>query len=258
MRALTLATAALVLSATATMAQDVAGHVAAGDAARCRRNAQEALAHFRAALAIDSMHYEANWKAARALTDIGKMMPDNERARRDSVYAEARELADRAVRANPNGADGHYMMAVAVGRAALTKGPRERVRSSRVIRDEALRATELDPRHDGALHVLGRWNAEIQRLPGITKFFAKTFLGASIFNQASWENSVSYFEQAINIEPQNIYHHLDLAEALVDADNPNDARPHLEQVAGLPLGCDPQDPEYKRQAAELLQRISRR
>ena len=258
MRALTLATVALVLSASATMAQDIAGHIAAGDAARCRRNAQEALAHFRAALATDSMHYEANWKAARVLADIGKMMSNTERARRDSVYEEARQMADRAVRADANGADGHYMMAVAVGRVALTKGPRERVRYSRVVRDEALRATELEPRHDGALHVLGRWNAEIQRLPGITKFFAKTFLGASIFNQASWENSFNYFEQAINIEPQNIYHHLDLAEALVDGGRPADARPHLEQVAGLSLGCDPQDPEYKRQAAELLQRISRR
>ena len=54
---------------------------------------------------------------------------------------------------------------------------RARVRLARVIRDEALRATELNSQHDGALHVLGRWNAEIQRLPGITKFFAKTFPG---------------------------------------------------------------------------------
>lgn len=257
MRALTLAASTLVLCAAPLLAQDAAGHNALGDAARCRRNAQEALTHFRAALAIDSLSYEANWKAARVLTDIGKAMPNSQRAQRDTVYAEARSLAERAVRVNGNGADGHYMMAVAVGRVALTKGARERVRYSRVIRDEALRATELDPQHDGALHVLGRWNAEIQRLPGMTKFFAKTFLGASIFNQASWENAESYFTQAININPQNIYHHLDLAEALVDAGRPQEARPHLEQVAQLPLGCDPQDPQYKQQAAELLQRISR-
>lgn len=258
MRALTMATVALAASATATVAQDVAWHVAAGDSARCRREAQEALDHFRAALALDSMHYEANWKAARILSDIGKALPSTERGRRDSIYGEASLMAERAVAANATGADGHYMMAVAIGRLALTKGPRERVRYSRVVRDEALRATELEPRHDGALHVLGRWNAEIQRLPGITKFFAKTFLGASIFNQASWDAAFSYFEQAIAIDPRNIYHHLDLAEALIDADRRQDARPHLEQVATLPPGCDPQDPEYQRQAAQLLQRISAR
>lgn len=258
MRALSIAASTLALCAATAAAQDLAGHLAAGDAARCRRNAEEALTHYREALRLDSLNYDANWKAARVLVDVGLAMPNAQRARRDSLYAEARALAERAVRLNANGADGHYMVAVAVGRVALTKGPRDRVRYARVIRDEALRATELDARHDGAMHVLGRWNAEIQRLPGVTKFFAKTFLGASIFNEATWENAVNYFTQAINVEPQNIYHHLDLAEALVDMDRAAEARPHLEQVASLPLGCDPMDPRYQRDAAALLQRVSRR
>lgn len=258
-RAMILAATLLAGSTTLLSAQDVAGHLAAAEAARCRRNPQEALAHLRAALEIDSLSYEANWRAARELTDIGKMMTANsERAQRDTVYAEARSLAERAVRVNANGADGHYMTAVAVGRVALTKGARERVRYSRVVRDEALRATELDPRHDGALHVLGRWNAEIQRLPGVTKFFAKTFLGASIFNQASWDNAVRYFTEAIQANPNNIYHHLDLAEALIDANRREEARPHLEQIAGMEPGCDPGDPGFKTRAAELLAELSRR
>jgi len=255
MRALTTAATALLVCATAAAAQDVAGHIAAGEAARCRRNAPEAVQSFRAALAIDSLNYDANWRGAQALVDVGLGLPDQERARRDSLYAQARALAERAVRVNPNGADGHYMVAVAVGRVALTKGPRERVRYARIVRDEALRASELNPVHPGAAHVLGRWNAEIQRLPGITKFFARTFLGASVFSEATWENAEQYLTQAINIEPQNIYHHLDLAEALVDMDRPQDARPHLERVAQLPLGCDPQDQTYKQEAAALLQRI---
>lgn len=258
MRAFVLAASTFVVCTTLGSAQDLAGHLAAGDVARCQRNAQSALGHYRQALAMDSLNYAANWKTARALVDVGLALPDAERARRDSLYAEARALAERAVRVNAGGADGHYMVAVAVGRVALTKGPRERVRYARVIRDEALRATELNTLHDGALHVLGRWNAEIQRLPGVTKFFAKTFLGASIFNEATWENAEQYFTRAVNIDGQNIYHHLDLAEALVDMDRPQDARPHLERVAQLPLGCDPQDAVYKQEAAALLQRISRR
>ena len=184
--ALKVAALALLVGAAPALAQDVAGHIAAGDAARCRRNAEEALTHFRGALALDSLSYEANWKAAQALTDMGKQLPNSQGARRDSLYAEGLARAQRAVRVNGNGADGHYLVAVATGRVALTKGARERVRYAGVVREEALRATELNARHDGALHVLGRWNAEIQRLPGITKFFAKTFLGAAVFNEASW------------------------------------------------------------------------
>ena len=257
MRALPIA-AALVLAAGPLAAQTVAEHIAAGDAARCQRNSVAALAHFREALQLDSLSYEANWKAARELTDIGKLMPDSLRKQRDTVYADALELSQRAVRVDSVGADGHYMVAVAVGRVALTKGPRERVRSARLVRDEALRAVALDSLHDGALHVLGRWNAEIMRLPGLTKFFAKTFLGAGIFNEASWSNAVSYFTDAIRINPTNIYHHLDLAEAFVDADRQEEAKPHLEEVAQLPLGCDAGDPVFKQEAAALLQKISRR
>lgn len=258
MRALTLAAAALAVVVSSLPAQDVAGHLAAAEAARCRRNSQDALDHLRAALALDSMHYEANWRAARELADIGKQMPEAQRARRDTVYLESKMLAERAVRINGTGADGHYMVAVATGRVALTKGARERIRFSRVVRDEALRAIELNPRHDGAMHVLGRWNAEVMRLPAMSKFFAKTFLGAGIFNQASWDNAVNYFNQAISVNPDNIYHHLDLAETLVDADRVAEARPHLERVATMDAGCDAQDPDYKRQAAALLTRISRR
>lgn len=250
------ATAAL--AAVPAVAQDIEGHIRAGEAARCRRNAAEALEHFRAALAIDSLNYEANWRASQVLVDLGKVMPNSQRTRRDSIYAEARALAERAVRVNARGADGHYMIAVAVGRVALTKGPRDRVRFARVVRDEALRALELNPRHDGAMHVLGRWNAEIQRLPGVTKFFARTFLGASIFNEATWENARNYFQQAVNVDPQNIYHRLDFAETLVDMDRREEAIEQLRVLATLELGCDPQDAEHKRQGAALLERLQRR
>jgi len=250
--------ALLTLAAPALRAQSMAADIAAGDSARCARSSQAALADFERALALDSTNYEASWKASRELTDIGKLMPDDQRQARDSVYARALALAQRAVREDSMGADGHYMVAVADGRVALTKSAHERVKSARVVRDEALRAIALDSLHDGALHVMGRWNAEIMRLPGLTKFFARTFLGASIFSQASWANANRYFRAAIRINPDNIYHHLDLAEALVDQDSTAAARAELEDVAQLPLGCDAGDPTYKRQASALLQKISAR
>jgi tetratricopeptide (TPR) repeat protein len=264
MRSLPLAAALLAFAAAPLAAQaaadtqTVAADIAAGDAARCARNSAAALAHYRDALALDSLDYEAAWKAARELTDIGKLMPDSLKKRRDTVYAEALALAQRAVRVDSLGPDGHYMVAVAAGRVALTKSAHERVKSARVVRDAALRAIALDSLHDGALHVMGRWNAEIMRLPGITKFFARTFLGASIFKEANWANANRYFHDAIRINPENIYHHLDLAEALVDQDSTAAARTQLEEVAHLPLGCDAGDPTYKTQAAALLEKLNRR
>jgi tetratricopeptide (TPR) repeat protein len=219
---------------------------------------QRALERYEAILARDSTDYDANWRAAIALINIGKQTPDSVKSpARDSLYARAELLARRAVAANPDDAEGHFTLAQAIGRASLTKGKKERVRRAAEIRAEALRAIELDPRHDGAYHVLGRWNAEIMRLSGLTRFFAKSFLGAGIFNQASWQGAVTNMEKAVELNPRRIYHHLDLAEVYVDVKRYDDARAQLEQVESLPV-ADVLDPAYKADAARLLERIAGR
>jgi tetratricopeptide (TPR) repeat protein len=229
-------------------------HLAMGIRADQDRDPQSAFNHFKQALASDSTSYEANWRAARALIDIGKQTPDSVKsASRDSLYAEAERYARKAVEANPAGADGHFVLSAAVGRASLTKSKRERVRRAAVIRSEALRAIELKPDHDGAYHVLGRWNAEIMRLSGFERFFAKSFLGGGIFNEASWPRAVEYLEKAVALAPTNIYHHLDLALVYIDRDRYSDARRHLEMIAALPI-VDVMDQRYKEEAIWWLKK----
>jgi tetratricopeptide (TPR) repeat protein len=250
--------AAGVFAAAPLGAQTVAEHVAAGVAAREARDGAGALKHFQAALAQDSMDYQANWEAALALIDLGKATPDDVKSpARDSLYALAEVYARRAVTANPSDAEGHFALANAIGRASLTKSKKERVQRASEIRTEALRAIQLNPRHDGAYHVLGRWNAEIMRLSGAARFFAKNFLGGDVLNQASWEGAVSNMEKAVELNPRRIYHRLDLAEVYVDRGRFSDARTQLQRIESLPVS-DPLDPTYKQDAAQLLKKIENR
>ncbi|HET7040760.1 MAG TPA: tetratricopeptide repeat protein [Gemmatimonadales bacterium] len=255
MRRRLLAAALILFAAVPAAAQTIEDHIHLGVQAVDQRDLPSALRHFEAALAMDSLNYEANWRGSDCLVDIGKETPDSVKsAARDSMYALAEVWGRRAVRVDPNGADGHFVLAQAIGRASLTLGKRERVRRAAEIRSEALRAIELDPRHDGAYHVLGRWNAEIMRLSGIQRFFAKSFLGGSVFNQASWANAFQYMEKAVSLRPDYIYHHLDLAEMYMDNDRWDDARTQLQQVESLPVS-DAADPSYKIDATRLLAEI---
>jgi tetratricopeptide (TPR) repeat protein len=176
---------------------------------------------------------------------------------RDSLYALAERYARRAVRADSMGADGHFILARAIGQTSLTKSKKERIRRASEIRQEALRAIELNPLHDGAYHLLGRWNAEIMRLSGFTRFFARQFMGAGIFGQASWEGAMTNLERAVEIDPRRIIHRLDLAEVYVDRKRYDDARRQLETIDTLPIH-DFNDPQYKADGAALLQRIATR
>jgi hypothetical protein len=131
------------------------------------------------------------------------------------------------------------------------------VKRAAEIRSAALKAIELDSQNHKAYHVMGRWNAEIMRLSGLSRFFAKTFLGGKIFSAASWDSAAVYMEKALAVSPDNIYHHLDLAEIYIDRERYSEARIHLNQVESLPV-FDVMDPVYKQRAASLLRKIDGR
>ena len=217
-----------------------------------------ALAHYEAALALDSLAYEPNWRAAIVLLDQGEQIPDRIKSpERDSLYARAERLARRAVEADSLGADGHFALAAAVGRASLTMGKKERIRRARIIRDEALRTIALAPRHDGAYHILGRWNAEIMRLSGLSRFFAKNMLGAGIFSEASWDGAISNMEHAVELDPGRLYHRLELAEIYADRKRYGDARTQLAEIEKLP-DREIMDSVYRRRAEALAKRIAKK
>ncbi|HET7874930.1 MAG TPA: tetratricopeptide repeat protein [Methylomirabilota bacterium] len=243
------------LPATAA-AQSVADHVAMGVTAMQAHDLRTGLAHYEAALADDSTSYEANWRAAMALLDLGEQVPDEEKsAERDALYARAETLARRAVLADSTRVEGHFALAAAVGRASLTMGKKERIRRAALIRDEARRAIAIDSTYDGAYHVLGRWHAEIMRLSGFSRFFAKSFLGAGVFKEASWDSAVANLEKAVALDPRRIYHRLELAQVYADRKRYDEARAQLAEVESLPER-ELQDSAYKREAGRLAAEIA--
>lgn len=236
-------------------AQDIAESIHLAVESQLARDPATALAYLETAVATDPHSYEANWRMAEILMDIGKQTPDSVKsAERDSIYARAERVARVAVEANPDGAEGYYVLAAAIGRASLTKSSKERVKRAAEIRSAGLRAIELDSLNHKAYHVMGRWNAEIMRLSGLSRFFAKNFLGGGVFNAASWDSATVYMEKAVAISPDNIYHRLDLAEILIDRDRYSEARTHLARIEELPV-YDVMDPVYKDRAASLLRKI---
>lgn len=240
------------------VAQQAADHVTLAIAATEARDLPTALQHFQAALDLDSMNYEANWRAALTMGLMGDPYPMSAKSpERDSLYARAERYARRAVAANPAGADGHFALAASLGRAALMMGPEEKIRRATLIRSEALRTLAINPRHDGAYHILGRWNAEIMRLPALSRFFAKNFMGARVFNQASWDNAIFYMEKAVQLDPGRIYHHLALADIYADRKRRRDAGAQLRLVDSLPVR-EAMDTNYKQQAASLRNRLAKR
>jgi hypothetical protein len=253
----------------------IAEHIALGDSARAALHSDQALHHYQAAVEtiqrevgtqlqelagvhpINPLACEAFWKAAREISDVAKQLKgDSLKQRRDSLYSLGRTWAEAAIRADSSVANGHFALALVLGRLSRTRGGKERVRFAKIIYDEAARTVQLDPRHDGAYHILGIWHAEVKRLSGFTRFFAKTLFGAGFMDRATWDSAVTNMEHAVSLNPRQVYHRLELASVYLDVNQPAKATDQLQAIAGLPLG-DPMDPYYKRVAADALAAMNR-
>jgi regulator of microtubule dynamics protein 3 len=246
------------LDPTWLSAQQAADHVVLGIAAEEAHDLKTALQHYDAALSQDSTNYEANWRGALTLLTLGEELGDTgKNPERDALYRQAERYAGRAVKSNPAGADGHFALAASLGRASLTLGKKARIKRAAIIRSEALRTIALNPAHDGAYHILGRWNAEIMQISGFSRFFAKSFLGAGIFNEASWGKAIYNMEKAAQLDPGRIYHHLELAEIYAERKRTADARTQLHLVDSLP-DREIMDSVYKRRGATLLRQLKKK
>lgn len=235
----------MLLAASYAGAQTAADHVALGDKEYVALNAPAALQHYEEAIKLDPKNYEALWKASRSDVDLGSFERDEKT--REGYFRNAELYARRAVEANPGDAEGHFNLARALGKNALSQGPRARIKYAGDVRAHALDCLKINPKHAGCLHVMGMWNAEVMRLSGFTRMMAKNFLGGKIFNSANWADARRYMEESVAAEPDRIVHHVDLAGVYRDTGDKAKARAEWQAVMKL-RNADYNDRHYKAEA----------
>jgi tetratricopeptide (TPR) repeat protein len=141
---------------------EITVQIAKGDSLFNLFDNKGALEHYLTALQLDSMNYEANWKAARAFTDVGENIEDDDE--RAEFYLKGSLCARKAVQIDSMGAKAHLYLSISLGRVALDAGAKERIKLSKEIKKEVDLAIKYDPNNDTAYHVLGRWNRKLSNL----------------------------------------------------------------------------------------------
>jgi tetratricopeptide (TPR) repeat protein len=232
---------------TPLVAQTAAEHIVIGDREHAAMNAASALQHYQAAIQADANNAEALWRSSREAIDLGEF----DDAKRDSLYRLGEQYARRAVQADPKSSMAHFALAKALGRRALSLGARERVKFAGEVRKEALEALALDSTNAGALHVMGRWHANVMRLSGVSRFVAKNILGGKIFDEANWKDAVAYMERAAALDPERVVHRLELASIYADSGNKAKAR-EVYQAALQLRPIEYNDKHYLEQAERGL------
>jgi tetratricopeptide (TPR) repeat protein len=221
-----------------------------GDAAFRKFDNRTALSNYLRAVEIDSSNYEALWKLARAYVDVGMSLQKKEQP---EYYAFGEKMARRCATLYPDSSNGHFFLAVALGRVALYEGGKRKIQIAKEVKAAAERALQADPQHDGAMHVLGRWNYELAELNFIERAVAKIVFGG-LPTGASYEQAAMDFSQAIHCRPEAPVHHYELARALIKLDRVAEARQHLEKSLALPDRFW-DDAQHKLAARKLMDKI---
>ncbi len=238
-----------IFAVTALMAQTAQEWIQKGDEAYAKLDNQAALNAYQKAVELDPNNYEALWKLSRAYVDVGETLKDKDKRR--EYFKKAEEFARKAIEVNPDGSKGHLSLSVALGRVALDASPKERIRLSKEIKAEVDKALQLDPNDDIAWHVLGRWHRKLATLSWIEKKFANIFLGG-VPKEASLEKAAEAFQKAIELNPNHINHHLQLAITYEKMGQKEKAIAEYKKVLELPIK-DADDPEHKAYAKERLE-----
>lgn len=201
---------------------------------------------YREACFADSGRFESFWKLGRSLNLEGETVP------RDSqlvIFEEARDAEKRALELKEDDADAHFQLARALGKIALFKGIFKSVGLAKQVRNECLRALELDSLHDGAWHILGRWNREVGKKSKL--FRVPLGLGA-----ANKEDAVAFMQKAIELNPDYINHHLEMGITYKTYKKKEKARSEFEKCLELPAQR-PLDEKYKTEAKKYLAELNK-
>jgi tetratricopeptide (TPR) repeat protein len=127
----------------------------------------------------------------------------------EKVAQKSIDYSQRALAVDPKNAKAHLSIAVAYGRLAGFVGDKTKLEYSRIVKDETGRSIALDPSDDFAWDVLGRWNAAVAGVGGMVKFMANIIYGG--MPAASNEEAAKCLKKAVELAPQRVMHHAELA-----------------------------------------------
>ena len=141
------------------------------------------------------------------------------------------EDAQKAVTLAPDNPKAHLALAVAYGRLTDFEDNRTKVAYSRFVKAEVDKTLELNPKEDFAYHVLGRWNYGVATLNTMMKLMARFVYGG--MPDASLEEAERDYKKAIELAPQRVIHHHELARVYVALGKPDLARQEWEKELTL-------------------------
>ncbi|SKB00972.1 hypothetical protein SAMN02745166_03271 [Prosthecobacter debontii] len=165
---------------------------------------------------------------------------------------QALEYGYRAAKLGPQNSDAQLSVAISYGKMLPLLGAKEQVQSSKLIRQGAERAIQLNPRNDLAWHILGRWHRNVAEISGL-----KRTLAALVYEklpEGTHADAVKCFTKAMEINPKRLIHYIELGRTYAQMGEPSEARRFLAKGLKMP-SVEKDDEESKALGRSVLAKL---
>lgn len=160
-------------------------------------NFEGAVTAYQEAAQSSQCAYEAYWRLSELHLHWGTFQ--SSKKVKIAVFEKGVEYANKAIKANPNGKEGHFFFSVNTGSLIVTEGMMGNLRKVKTIKNANETALGIDPNYAPSLVVKGRINHD---MPGV-------FGGDD-------EKAEQLFRKAIACSPDYETAHMELAKLLYD------------------------------------------
>lgn len=232
------------------LAESAAELIRRGDALDAELKSREALEVYLKAESLKPDDPELLIKIAKQYGDLINDAPN--RAQEKASGQKSLEYAQRALALDPNLADANLSMALCYAKLTPYMGNKEKVKSSKLIRDYAQKAVDLNPKSDYAHHMLGRWNQEMAAMGDIQKGLAKLFYGG--LPEASFEKALEELDIARQLRPDRLLHQVEYGRTLLLMGRKEEGIRQLKKGLAMP-NTEKDDPETKLRGQRTLEQF---
>jgi tetratricopeptide (TPR) repeat protein len=236
-----------ILTFLKTTAQDATAVVAEAEKLEAVPDEAAALKKYKEALKLQPTNLKALCKSSELCSRIGQRQKVTKT--RDDYYTAAKIYAETALKVAPNSSEANTSMAIALGRATLTKSGKEKVTAAKDLKKYVDAAIKANPNNFLSWHVLGRWHYEISNLNAIERAAVKVLYGG--FPASSLKEGIAAFEKAKALSPGFILNYLELAKAYHRNDDDTKAKATITAMLQLPNHTE-DDPSIKETGQKLL------
>ena len=233
---------------SAVNAQDINELINAAKKLEAVPDERASFAKYKEVLRLNSTNIFALNKCSELCSRIGQREIKNNKLR-DEYYLAAKIYAETALKIDATNSESNCVMAIALGRATMSKSGKEKITYVREIKKHADAAIKYDPQNFKAWHVLGRWHYEISSLNALERSMVKLFYGG--FPPSSFTMAINAFEKARELRPEFILNYFEMAKAYKDNNNKAKAIACLQSLVLLPIQTE-DDPVIKENARNFI------